>query len=123
MTDWRKETRTCDCGSRFTPKREMQRHCSASCRDLAKKRVKRSGDTNRPLTQLPRSGDTPVTGQSGTLADGPTMVWPERDFHHGPTPGALQGDDYHLDYYPDGYPKLLACLDRRREPELLAKAA
>ena len=30
---------------------------------------------------------------------------------HGPTPGALQGDDYPLEYYEDGYPKLPVCLD------------
>lgn len=30
----------------------------------------------------------------------------------GPTPGALQGDDYQLEYYEDGYPKLPPCLDR-----------
>jgi hypothetical protein len=35
---------------------------------------------------------------------------------HGPTPGALQGDDYPLEYYEDGYPKLPARLDRRRAP-------
>jgi hypothetical protein len=49
------------------------------------------------------------------------MVWPERDFHHGPTPGALQGDDYPLKYYEDGYPKLPECLDRR--PQRFAEAA
>jgi hypothetical protein len=32
----------------------------------------------------------------------------------GPNPGALQGDDYPLEYYDDGYPKLPACLDRRK---------
>ena len=26
----------------------------------------------------------------------------------------IQGDDYQLNYYPDGYPMLPACLDRRR---------
>jgi hypothetical protein len=36
------------------------------------------------------------------------------------TPGALQGDDYQLEYYEDGYPKLPACLDRRIK---LAEAA
>lgn len=35
----------------------------------------------------------------------------------------LNGDDYPLDYYDDGYPKLPACLDRRRKPEPLADAA
>jgi hypothetical protein len=32
-----------------------------------------------------------------------------------------QGDDYPLEYYEDGYPKLPACLDRR--PITLAEAA
>ena len=51
------------------------------------------------------------------------MVWPERNFDQGPTPGALQGDNYPLEYHEDGYPKLPACLDRRRRPVLLAEAA
>ena len=46
---------------------------------------------------------------------------PNRDEERGPPPGALQGDDVPLDYYEDGYPKLPACLDRRRI--ILAKAA
>ena len=51
------------------------------------------------------------------------MVWPERDFHSGPTRGALQGDDVQLECYEDGYLKLPACLDRRLKPEPLAEAA
>jgi hypothetical protein len=56
-----------------------------------------------------------------------TMVWPEMDPHHGTnpdgsTPGALQGDDYPLEYYEDGFPKLPACLDRRAKPDLAAAA-
>jgi hypothetical protein len=51
------------------------------------------------------------------------MVWPELNSQVWPTPGALQGDDYPLEYYEDGYPKLPACLDRRRKPEPLADAA
>ncbi len=31
----------------------------------------------------------------------------------------LQGDDYQLDYYEDGYPKLPACLDRRKPLKLV----
>ena len=38
-------------------------------------------------------------------------------------PGALPGADYQLEYYEDGYPKLPACLDRRRKPASLAEAA
>jgi len=41
-----------------------------------------------------------------------------RDDKPWPTPGALQGYDYPLEYYEDGYPKLPACLDRRGKPEL-----
>ena len=107
----------------FIPKREAQRHCSAKCGTRSRVTQHRTRYREPDLTVIP---EKPLQGpqpQSGSLADGPTMVWPERDFHHGPTLGALQGDDYPLDYYPDGYPKLLACLDRRREPELLAKAA
>jgi hypothetical protein len=39
---------------------------------------------------------------------------------HGPTLGALQGDDYQLEYDSDGYPELPACLDRRPKTERLA---
>jgi hypothetical protein len=65
----------------------------------------------------------PATSQPEGFSDGPTMVWPERDSQVWPTPGALQGDDYPLEYYEDRYPKLPACLDRRRKPEPLAEAA
>ena len=41
------------------------------------------------------------------------MAWPKEDFTHGTTPGALQGDDYPLEYYEEGYPKLPTCLHRR----------
>jgi hypothetical protein len=41
---------------------------------------------------------------------------PRRDFQHGPTPGALQGDAYQLDYYDDCYPKLPDFLNRRAAP-------
>ena len=44
-----------------------------------------------------------------------------RDEQRGPTPGALQGEDYPLTYDENGYPELPACLDRR--PVELAKAA
>ena len=34
----------------------------------------------------------------------------------------VNGDDFQLEYYSDGYPKLPECLDRRRKP-LLVEAA
>ncbi len=122
MPDWRNEIRTCGCGAGFAPKREKQRHCSALCPDAAKKRLKRSGDKTPNLTPVARSGDTGLSEAPTPLGDGPTMIWPERDTQPWPTPGALQGDDYPLEYYEDGYPKLPACLDRRPKP-LLAEAA
>ena len=67
--------------------------------------------TERSLTVMP---EKPLQGPSDSptgLGEGPTMVWPERNFHAGPTPGALQGDDVQLEYYDDGYPKLPACLE------------
>jgi hypothetical protein len=36
----------------------------------------------------------------------------------GPTPGAIQGDDYPIEMDVDGYPKLPACLDRRPKPPI-----
>jgi hypothetical protein len=53
------------------------------------------------------------------------MVWPEQDSRYGTnpdgsTPGALQGDDYPLKFYEDGYPRLPICLDRK--PPLAAAA-
>lgn len=41
---------------------------------------------------------------------------------HGPTPGALQGDQYPLVYDQDGYPELPACLDHRTKPEPIKSA-
>jgi hypothetical protein len=118
---WRNEIRTCDCGDGFAPKREKQRHCSARCRDVAKKRLKRSGDKTTDPIPVARSGDTPTTNHPQGLGNGPTMVWTERDDKSWPTPTALQGDDYRLEYYEDGYPKLPACLNRR--PLVCAEAA
>ena len=37
---------------------------------------------------------------------------PARVFTNGPTPGALQGDDYPLEYDEKGYPELPDCLRR-----------
>ena len=129
MTNWKNEVRTCACGGKFSPKRDAQRHCSTKCRDVAKKRLKRSGDKPANATKLSGSGDTPVSDVPGGLADGSTMVWPEdrNSPEHGSnpdgsTPGALQGDDYPLEYDENGYPELPACLDRRPKPAI-AEAA
>ena len=117
---WRSEVRKCACGAGFNPKREAQTYCSPRCRDASKKRCKRSGDREFTLTWVPRSGDIALSDAPSHLNKGSTVIWASSDEHGGPTPGALQGDDYQLEYYEDGYPKLPACLDRRRAPLELA---
>ena len=83
----------------------------------------RSDNKEPNPTRIPRSDNTPAKDLPTGLSDGPTMIWPERDFQSGPTLGALQGDDVQLEYYEDGFPELPACLDRRRKPEPIAEAA
>ena len=51
------------------------------------------------------------------LSDGSTVVGGV----HGPTPGALRGDDYPLEYNSNEFVELPACLDRRK-PKLSAAA-
>ena len=51
-------------------------------------------------------------GESHLPGGGPVQKTGLRCWRDG-TPGALRGDDYPLEYYEDGYPKLPACLDRR----------
>src|SRR5262245_35787953 len=101
MPDWRNEIRTCNCGARFAPKREKQRHCSARCRNTSVVRRRRSGDKTEDPTTLPRSGDTPATGQPPALSDGPTMVWPAAVQPPGPITelelAALAAQEYYED--------------------------
>jgi hypothetical protein len=123
MTAWRNEIRTCACGMVFIPKREKQRHCPAKCGTRARVTRHRSRYSGPELTAIPEKPLQAPQPQSEGFAEGPTMVWPERDFRQGPTPGALQGDDYPLTYDENGYPELPACLDRRRKPEPMAEAA
>ena len=113
---WRDEFRRCACGCGFNPKREAQAYCSPRCRDASKKRRKRSGDKTSRLSLVARSGDIGHSDAPSPFSDGSTVIWSSRDEQRGPTPGALQGDDYRLAYYSDGYPKLPTCLDRRRAP-------
>ena len=119
---WRAEVRTCPCGETFRPKREGQRFCSATCGSADRMSRKRSRNTTAEPIPTPRSRNRgltpPLTGSEGhpenKWGTEPTMVWPERDLAVEIPPGALHGDDVELEYYEDGYPKLPACLDRRR---------
>lgn len=65
----------------------------------------------------------PLSDAPAALGDGSTVLWPRTyDLPSGPTPGALQGDDYPLTYDENGFPELPACLDRR-PVKLLSEAA
>src|SRR5262245_45125954 len=139
---WRSEIRICDCGQSFTPKREKQRHCSAKCGTRARVTQHRTRYRQLSLTALPEKPLQAPQTQRGGLSDGPTMVWPEPLRAEGsPLPiinGRINGifdtqaelDAYQRDFaassppeietYPDAYPKLPACLDRRKKQERLA---
>jgi hypothetical protein len=83
-----------------------KRYCSDACRLLAFREA-RAEPCNEIPGHVDPCNEIPATG---TLPSHRST-----DLQAGPTPGALQGDDYPLEYYPDGYPKLPACLDRRAQ--------
>ena len=107
------------CGETVKRKREAQVYCSRLCSDAAKKqrkrqrRTQRSGDAGVIPIPVPRSGGSPATGlpTGSEMPSGEqTEYKPQKHWEGGP----LEGDDYPLEYYPDGYPKLPSCLDRRK---------
>src|SRR5262245_55974643 len=113
---------TCDrCGYTVRRLRQAQRYCSTRCRMAdAYHRRRRSVDKSPDVSPQGRSVDeAPSLTETGLAS----YVWPtpsrglEEPKLLGATPGALQGDDYPLEYYEDGYPKLPACLDRRKNLE------
>ena len=100
------------CGQTFRPKRLAQRYCSKSCRksDFKRRgRLEKSVPEASPATVVAEKRPPALARATPTRA-----APPRRDFQLGPTPGALQGDDYGLECCADGFPKLPACLDRRR---------
>ena len=101
------------CGETVTRKREAQVYCSRLCSDAAKKQRKRTQRSGDGEATVPRSAGSPATGLP-TGSERPsgeqTEYEPQKHWEGGP----LQGDEYPLEYYPDGYPKLPSCLDRRK---------
>src|SRR5262245_31206336 len=93
--DWRKQTRVCHCSAKFAPKREGQRHCSASCRDVAAKRRRRSGRSMDKKPTPTRSMDTPFS-DAPTVSEMSSEQKETQLYWEG---GPLQGDDYALEYY------------------------
>ena len=109
---WRDQYRKCvlkDCRADFRPKREDQRFCCPS--HAVKDRVTRhrSRYIETPLGVIREKPLQAVLAAPTASADHATPYFNPL----GPTPGALQKDDYQLEYYDDGYPKLPACLERR----------
>ena len=106
------------CGQTFRPKRLAQRYCSTSCR---KADFKRRG---RAEKSVPHPPPAIVVAEKRP----PALSALRRRLQCLPTDGAslgiraLQGDDYPLEYYEDGYPKLPACLGPK-EPLTLAAMA
>src|SRR6516165_12126376 len=84
-----------------------RRYCKDACRLLAF-RESRAEPCNEIQPQP--DSDNFVAAVYGSTGDATSD--PDRRFQAGPTPGALQGDDYPLEFYPDGYPLLPASLDR-----------
>ena len=105
------------CSAWFEPKRFAQVYCSRRCR-VADAVSRHRSDYARPdLTNIAEKR-LQAPPPPPVASDKPSTPY----FNpHGPTPGALQGDEATLEYYEDGYPKLPACLDRR--PIKLAEAA
>jgi hypothetical protein len=105
----------CEKCGRVVPRlRKAQRYCSVRCR-VAAHRDQRSVTSNaaRSVTEV-APASLPLRSVTAPLA--PVFVAPVAVLEpiNGRTPGALQGDDYLLEYYADGFPILPACLDRRR---------
>ena len=64
----------------------------------SKKRAARHTRPPAAVTGSPaRSGDKELSDAPSPSSDGSTVVWPGDEHPHGPTPGALRGDDYQLD--------------------------
>jgi hypothetical protein len=102
------------CSQTFRPKRVVQRYCSTSCRKADFKwrgRLQRSVPEASPATTLPEKRPPRLqTASSAPVGVLEKEIPPPVKLWDGPP---LQGDDYQLEYYEDGYPKLPACLDRR----------
>jgi hypothetical protein len=97
------ETFICDnCGSSVTRTRPQQRYCSRKCKNTASARRRRGVETQKRVTRHPATPER-VTRLQPPVEQAFTTNFTE----------VLKGDDYPLEYCPDGYPKLPARLERR----------
>ena len=87
------------CGNAFQPKRLAQHYCSKQCRQNSFHQRKRSVEWGLPATTIPEKRRTDLERAPTTLTVRSDV--PARVFTNGPTPGALQGDDYPLEFWMD----------------------
>jgi hypothetical protein len=109
-------TVTCaGCGRAVTRSREAQRYCSKTCRDRAADRRRRHPqEALAAMVQDPSASQRFCYSPRASHAACEAKRTPPGHGSNpdGSTRGALQGDDYPLDYFADGYPKLPDCLRR-----------
>jgi hypothetical protein len=117
---------TCQsCSAEFTPKRAWQSYCSRRCSNRAAQQRLRAEKCADEQPAVPRSTECADTAPvrrrrtpGSTVEQGlRPYVWPTPprglgDAPQGPTPGALQGDDYPIEMDADGYPIMPECLRR-----------
>jgi hypothetical protein len=109
VNDYEVMMAVCECGNEFTPRRTWQQHCSRKCSNRVAQRRRRDSKCADTLRSPAVSAfNDPESSLTGTRPAATSSFNPR-----GPTPGVLQGDDYPLEYYEDGYPKLPTCLDKR----------
>jgi hypothetical protein len=93
------------CGTEFPKKREKQRYCSTRCR------VGDAVGRHREAITEP----SPSTGEAITGAPAPSygLQKPSEEVSYGwGPPGEVLKDDYPLEYYEDGFPKIPDILKR-----------
>jgi hypothetical protein len=111
----RNTSRICkSCTEEFNPARPWQQYCSRKCqvRDGMKRyRNRKAPEKCHNITWKVSRYPNAITPAPTPLLEAPGPL----SYGLG-RPGDLpfQGDDYLLEYYPDGFPKLPPCLDRRR---------
>ena len=106
----RNTSRICKvCTDKFNPARPWQQYCSRQCQ--IRDGMKRYRNRKAPA----KCHNITVKPNAITPASTPLLETLEPLSYGFGRPGdlPLQGDDYPLEYYPDGYPKLPPCLDRR----------
>jgi hypothetical protein len=102
------------CGTEFIKKRARQRYCSTKCRvgdAVGRHRSPREAITTTLQVSQPRRSD--YRASTGFLeAPEPPSEAISYGWGEAGDP-ILRGDEYQLEYYADGYPKLPDILKRR----------